>query len=107
MEDTEKCSYKILQIEGENYKTLFTNKFEHRKKKEKTNNKLITAIIPGTILKISVYPGQKVKHGDEMIVLDSMKMKNQIQVPFDGVIKSIYVTEGQQIHKGFLILEFE
>lgn len=107
MESNDKNIYKTLIIEGESYKTLFNDKFENRKKWEKVNPKLIVSLLPGTILKISVSPGQKVKCGDEMIIIDSMKMKNFIAVPFDGVIKSILATEGQQIPKGFPIIEFE
>jgi biotin carboxyl carrier protein len=107
MESADKNIYKTLVIEGESYKTLLTDKFEKRKKWEKVNPKIITSFMPGTILKVSVSQGQKVKAGDEMFIIDSMKMKNHVTVPFDGIIKATFVSDGQQIPKGFPILEFE
>jgi acetyl/propionyl-CoA carboxylase alpha subunit len=107
MENIDKNIFSTLVIEGETYKTLLTQKFIHRKKWEGINKKLIISFIPGTIIKVSVVPGQKVSMGEEMIIIDAMKMRSHMNVPFDGVIKTIFVAEGQQIPKGYTILEFE
>ena len=98
---------KNLIIEGECYKTNLTPKFENRKIWVKENPKFIRSFMPGTIIKVSVIPGQEVKAGNEMILIDSMKMRSHILVPFMGKIKNINITEGQQVPKGYTMIEFE
>ena len=51
--------------------------------------------------------GDKVKTGDTLLVLESMKMYNLMNAPQNGVIKKITVQLGEQIPKNFLIMEFE
>ena len=60
----------------------------------------VTAPMPGDITHIHVLPGQAVKAGDPLCILDAMKMKNTIQSPQDGVISEIRVREGQSVEHG-------
>ncbi|HFI0463090.1 TPA: acetyl-CoA carboxylase biotin carboxyl carrier protein subunit [Streptococcus suis] len=57
----------------------------------------ITAPMSGTIMKILVKEGQRVKAGDNLFILEAMKMENEIKAPKDGQVKSILVTESQQV----------
>jgi len=107
MENIDKNKFKTLVIEGVAYSTLFTKKFENRKIWQTPNNKIITAYISGTIIKCSVTVGQKVKVGDEIVILEAMKMKNHIISHFEGVVKTINVKEGQQIPRGYIIIDFK
>lgn len=102
-----KVSLKSLTVEGTKYRTLYTKKFENRKTWEEPDDRKIQAYIPGTILKVYVEPGQQVKAGEDLIILEAMKMKNHISIPFDATIKSINVIEGQSIAKDFCLLELE
>ncbi|MCK4662200.1 MAG: acetyl-CoA carboxylase biotin carboxyl carrier protein subunit [Bacteroidales bacterium] len=103
METKKKC--KSLIIESTKYLTHYTKKFEQRKKWEKPDDKKIHAVIPGTILKIFVKEGQKMKAGEKLILLEAMKMENKILIPNDGKIKEIKVKEGQRVMKKDLLLE--
>lgn len=103
----EKNEYKSLNINGTKYRTLISKKFENRKVWEKPNEKLLISMIPGTILKILIKEGQKVKEGQRILILESMKVQNRILVPKNGVIKSINVKIGQKIPKDHLLIEFE
>jgi biotin carboxyl carrier protein len=58
---------------------------------------VITAQMPGVILKVYVKPGQEVKTGDSLCVLAAMKMENEIQSPIDGVVKEVYISEGDKV----------
>ena len=96
-----------FNIDGTVYKTELTNKFENRKKWEKSNPKHLISFIPGTVVEIFVKEGQKVKFGERLMVIEAMKMKNQIKMPFDGIIKKIHVSEGERVPNKLLMLEIE
>ena len=57
----------------------------------------VVAPMPGTILDVKVAPGQSVKKGDVICVLEAMKMENDIPAPADGVIASINVQKGASV----------
>jgi len=63
--------------------------------------------MPGTILKVNVKEGDTVKVGDSVVVLEAMKMENDITAPKDGVVKALYVTGGQAVAKGDALFEVE
>ena len=102
-----KAKYEILNIDGTAYKTTLTQKFKNRTAWELPNENLIKAFIPGTILKIFVKEGQKVREGSKLLILEAMKMKNVVTAPASGVIKSIEVKEGIMVPKNQLLIEIE
>ncbi len=57
----------------------------------------IISPMPGTILKLNVAEGQAVKAGDVVLILEAMKMENEIVAPCDGTIKQILVTKGSTV----------
>ena len=63
----------------------------------------ITAPMPGTILDVKVAPGQAVKKGDVICVLEAMKMENDIPAPCDGVIASVNVQKGSSVEANGVI----
>ena len=93
--------YKSLLIDDAKYKTIITAKFEKRVPYKTPDESKITSIIPGTIVKITV------EEGDKLMILEAMKMRNQLLVPFDGKILKIHVQEGQIIPKSTLLVEIE
>jgi len=64
----------------------------------------ITAPMPGTILDIKVKPGDKVKKDGLVIILEAMKMENEILSPQDATVASVNVTKGQQVNSGDVML---
>ena len=60
----------------------------------------VTAPMPGKILGIKVEPGQAVAKGEAMIVLEAMKMENEIVAPSDGTVASINVAVGDSVEAG-------
>lgn len=63
----------------------------------------INAPMPGTILDVKVKPGQALKKGDVMLILEAMKMENEIVAPQDGTVASINVTKGTSVNSGDLL----
>lgn len=104
---TTTAKMKTLVIDGTKYKTNLNTKFEKRVNWKKADDRIIKAFIPGTILKIYVNTGDELKIGDRLLVLEAMKMRNQVAVPVSGKVKKINVTEGQVVPKGHLLIEME
>lgn len=96
-----------LNIDMTNYETKLTTKFKNRKVYKPADPKEITTNIPGIINEIFVKPGQKVKKGDSLLILEAMKMKNHIVANQDGVIKSVLVSSGNMVTKGSVLVKFE
>ncbi len=64
------------------------------------NGEAVTAPMPGTILKVAVSQGDKVKAGQLLIVLEAMKMENEILAPRDGVISQVVTSKGSTVDTG-------
>ena len=58
---------------------------------------VVKAPMPGTLIKVNVKPGDAVKKGDVLCVLEAMKMENDIMAPADGVVASVEVTQGASV----------
>lgn len=64
------------------------------------DKKRVAAPMPGTVLKIGVNQGDKVTRGQMLLVLEAMKMENEIQAPEDGVVKEILTSQGAAVNGG-------
>lgn len=73
--------------------------------KSKTSTKKITAPLPGTILKVCVKEGDTIKTGDDLVVLEAMKMENTIQAESSGVVKAILVQPNDNVLQGDTLLK--
>ena len=67
----------------------------------------IKAPLPGTILTINVKAGAQVKRGDVLIVMEAMKMENNIMANKDGQVKAIHVTVGQTVTQDDPLIDLE
>lgn len=63
----------------------------------------VNSPMPGKILALKANVGQSVKHGDVILVLEAMKMENEIVAPQDGVVASINVSTGEMVESGALL----
>ncbi|ANF21782.1 pyruvate/oxaloacetate carboxyltransferase [Thermococcus piezophilus] len=66
---------------------------------------VVTAPMPGKIIRILVKEGDEVKTGQGLLILEAMKMENEIPSPKDGVVKKILVKEGQTVDTGQALIE--
>ena len=67
----------------------------------------VKAPMPGLVLDVTVEEGNEVKKGDNLLVLEAMKMENNIKSPSDGIIKSITVTKGKAVEKNEVLVLFD
>ncbi|RVU01856.1 acetyl-CoA carboxylase biotin carboxyl carrier protein subunit [Mucilaginibacter limnophilus] len=66
----------------------------------------IKAPMPGLVLKVFVNEGSEVKKGDNLFVLEAMKMENIIKAPADVTVKSIKIKPGDKVEKGQILMQF-
>jgi biotin carboxyl carrier protein len=67
----------------------------------------VRAIIPGRIVSVSVVPGDPVEAGQQLLVVEAMKMQNELRAPRDGIVSSVAVGVGGKIEVGDLLLVLE
>ncbi|MBQ3146517.1 MAG: biotin/lipoyl-binding protein [Oscillospiraceae bacterium] len=60
----------------------------------------VNAPMPGTILKVNIQNGQAVKEGDVLVVLEAMKMENEILAPKNGTVTQVLVSKGSTVDTG-------
>ncbi len=75
--------------------------------KTEAAGKEIKAEMSGTIVRVLVKPGDVVKKGQPVLVLEAMKMENEVVSPFDGVVESVEVTEGAKVQAGDVLIRFK
>ncbi len=63
----------------------------------------VTSPMPGTILSVNVAAGDAVKRGQVLMILEAMKMENEIMCPCDGTVASVSVTKGAAVESGTLL----
>lgn len=63
--------------------------------------------MPGNIWKVIVKEGQQVKEGETLIILEAMKMENEIPAPCDGVVASLHVAEGAAVNGGDILVSIK
>ena len=99
--------YDTLNVDNTEYKTKLTRTFHLRKPYVPLDKRKITAFIPGTIRKFYVKEGDKVKIGDKLLVLEAMKMKNDLLSPLKGKVKKIHVKIEENVSNKQLLVELE
>jgi len=102
-----KIKYSTFELDGVKYKTILPERYKTRKKYVPVNPKLVKAFIPGTIMKVFVRKGRKVSEGDNLLLLEAMKMQTYIQSNMSGKVKQVYIKKGQMVSKGFVMIEME
>ena len=78
-----------------------------RTKSKVVGRQVITAQMPGVILKVYVKQGDTVNVGDPLCVLVAMKMENEIRSPIDGTVKEVYINENDKMTVGDKMLIVE
>jgi pyruvate carboxylase len=94
-----------LIVQGVQYETTLSKKYKNRKPWKLPNLNIINSFIPGTVIDVLVKPGQKVKQGETLMILDAMKMHNNVLMPFDGEVIKINVEANDRVVKNQAMIE--
>jgi biotin carboxyl carrier protein len=68
---------------------------------------VLRAPMPGMVVRINAKPGEKVAAGAGLVVLEAMKMENELKAAAAGTVKSVRVNPGEAVEKGQVLVEFE
>ncbi|MFP4368962.1 MAG: acetyl-CoA carboxylase biotin carboxyl carrier protein subunit [Candidatus Kapaibacterium sp.] len=99
--------YTILVIDDTKYNTKLNRKYIQRKPFEKKDPYKLKAFIPGTIKEIFIAKGDIVSPGEDILILEAMKMKNVVKSDIKAKVAAIHVKNEQKVAKHDIIVEFE
>ncbi len=68
---------------------------------------VVSAAMPGRVLRVAVAAGQLVTAGEPLLVLEAMKMENEVKAPRDGVVEAIAVAPGQAVSAGEVLIRLK
>lgn len=100
-------------LEGWYFETTVRTKLQEtaaelmNNKMKESHKSVFKSPMPGLVLKIKKQKGDSVKIGEPLIILEAMKMENELRSPSEGTITSINVTEGLSVEKDAIILTIE
>lgn len=72
-----------------------------------SGGKTITAPMPGSIISVNVKNGDSFRSGQVLLVLEAMKMENEIMAPCDGKVLSVNVNQGSSVNSGDVLISYE
>ncbi len=102
-----------IEVDGEKFQIKIEDEYDQLVKKmglsigggKKLKN--IKAPMPGLVLEVMVKSGQAITTGDQLLILEAMKMENVLKAAGDGVVKSIEIKKGNTVEKGQILIEME
>jgi biotin carboxyl carrier protein len=101
--------FKVL-IQGNQYEVIVRTALQEKAVKLLENSAgsqhhymKVKAPMPGLILKVRKKVGEQVELGESVIILEAMKMENDLKAPASGIIENIFVTEGSAVEKGIIL----
>ncbi len=102
----------VIKVNGNLYKIAIEDQYDILLKQlgfdtSKSNKMLeIKAPMPGLVLNVMVETGQEVNKGDNLLVLEAMKMENIIKSPSSGIVKKILIAKGDKVEKNEILIQF-
>ena len=94
----------VVETEGERIASLRDRASQGRAQSARTGPLQVKAIIPGKVVAVSVKPGDTVTAGQQLLVVEAMKMQNELRAPRDGTIDRVGVAVGVNIEIGDLLV---
>lgn len=94
-----------LIIDNTTYTTRLSSRFASRKPWALPVEGLIRSFIPGTVTEVLVQTGDTVKKGEDIVILEAMKMKNRLKSHIDGKVVAVNVKPGDRVTKGAVLVE--
>jgi biotin carboxyl carrier protein len=105
MSTMEKKETEKITVDQTEYTTRLSPRYAGRKPYAPPVPGRISSFIPGTVVEILVHEGDTVNKGDDILILDAMKMKNRLKSHIDGRVAAINVKPGDRVAKGVVLVE--
>ncbi len=102
-----KVNDSVVEVEVEDAKIKSMRKAESISKVADLGEKVVKAMLPGNITKVLVSEGDSVRAGDALLILEAMKMENEIVAPSSGKVREVRVSEGQRVETGDVLVVLE
>ncbi len=102
----------VVKVNGSTYQIEVKDQFDQLLKQLGMDNMASSKILqvkapmPGLVLDVLAQEGAEIKKGDNLLVLEAMKMENMIKSPTDGTIKKIEIKKGDKVEKNALLVSF-
>lgn len=96
-----------LLLDGVLYETALSRKYALRRPHAPKVPGRVEAVIPGLVLELLVAPGDRVRRGQSLLILEAMKMQNHLAAPLDGVVERLAAAPGETVAKGQLLVVLE
>jgi biotin carboxyl carrier protein len=96
-----------LNIDHTLYTTRLSRRYTGRKAYAPPHPGRICSFIPGTVIEVLVRQGDKVTEGDDIVILDAMKMKNRLKSHVSGKVVAVNVNPGDRVSKGMVLVEID
>ncbi len=109
----------VLDVEGDEIRALYRGHefvVEHETERHRLLQRFaaqgikthahadIKASMPGLVVRVNCQAGSEVKKGQALVILEAMKMENEIRAPIDGVVKLVRVAQGVAVEKGDVLV---
>ncbi|HKF73616.1 MAG TPA: biotin/lipoyl-containing protein, partial [Stellaceae bacterium] len=95
----------VIQLEGIEHRLSFIDPLQPKTELDATGGRL-TAPMPGKIIEVTARPGQRVRRGEPLLVLEAMKMEHTIVAPADGIIDGVHFAAGDLVEEGAALIAF-
>ena len=97
----------VLFMEFEDSRNKFTRKRKAPSSSKKDPSGAISSSIPGKVVSIAVSEGMRVSSGEVVLILEAMKMQNEIKSPIDGIVKEINCTPGERVEGNVILVRID
>ena len=98
---------RFIHLDGEDYEIKRVGEAVEEFDEAEEDLGSLSSPMPGRIVKLLVKPGDRVKKGQDLIIVEAMKMENKIASPINGVVKRVFFPEGDQIEVNVPLIEIE
>ncbi|MFC4210006.1 biotin/lipoyl-containing protein [Pedobacter lithocola] len=102
-----------IKVNGNIYTVSLEDKFDQLLKQlgldNLASNKVseIKAPMPGLVLNVMVAEGSEIKKGDNLLILEAMKMENILKSSTDGIVKKVMIKQGDKVEKNQILIQFK
>lgn len=105
VQQTDRSGFRVT-VAGEGYEAQVVDERTHRLSQTRgglsgaAGDSFVKAPIPGLVVKVTVTEGDRVQAGESLVILEAMKMENELRAPRNGVVASIHVHPGDSVNQG-------